>query len=153
LGEVDVDGFILGNLLIEWIRILDRAVFHTSCTTGTLALRNIPGLSGQGNRKVSCFPVYPVNLSIGQDFYVRIPADLDQFGREYSGGAVVGRKGLIKLGHMAANGRRLVDKVYPETSRGKIQRGLHTADPSTNHHHIPKVAAREPPDHLLDAAL
>ena len=68
-----------------------------------------------------------------------MPADLDQFGCEYSDGAVVGRKGLVELGHMAANGRRLVYQVDLETSRGKIERGLDTADPSTDHHDISKI--------------
>jgi hypothetical protein len=34
-----------------------------------------------------------------------MPADLDQFGRKYSHGAVIGGIGLVELGHMAANGR------------------------------------------------
>ena len=55
--------------------------------------------------KVSCFPFYTFNFSIGEDFYIWMPADLDQLGCEYSHGAVIGRKGLVKLGHMAANGR------------------------------------------------
>jgi hypothetical protein len=153
LGKIDMDGLVVRYLLIELIRVLDGAVLYTGRTTGALVLQDIPGLFDQGDPKVSCLTFYTINVSIGQDFYVGVPADLDQFGREYSYGAVVGGKGLVKLGHVAANGRRLVDQVHPETSRGKIQRGLHTADPSTNHHHIPKVAAREPPDHLLDAAL
>jgi len=153
LGEIDVDGFVLGDLLVEWIRILDGAVFHTGCTTGALALYNIPGLSGQGNRKVSCFPVYPVNLSVRQDLYVGIPADLDQFGREYSGGAVVGRKGLVKLGHMAANGRRLVDQVNLETCRGKIKGSLNTTDPSTDDHDISKMAVCEASKKPLDLCI
>ena len=72
-----------------------------------------------------------------------MPADLDQFGREYSDGAVIGRKGLVELGHMATNGRGLVDQVNLKTRSGKIKRGLNTADPSTDHHHITKIAACE----------
>ncbi len=153
LGEIDVDGLVIRYLLIELIGVLDRAILYTGGATGALVLQDIPGLFDQGDPKVSSLAFYTVNVSIGQDFYVGVPADLDQFGCKYSDGAVVGGKGLVKLGHVAANGRRRFDQVDPETSRGKIQRGLHTADPSTNHHHVPKVAAREPPEHLLDAAL
>ena len=56
-----------------------------------------------------------VNLRVGEDLYIGMPADLDQFGREYSDRAVIGGKGLIKLGHMAANGRSLVDQVNLKT--------------------------------------
>ena len=46
-----------------------------------------------------------VNFGIGQNLDIRMPADLDQFGREYSHGAIIGGIGLVKLGHVAANGR------------------------------------------------
>ena len=105
LGKVDMDGFIRRYFLIELIRILDRAVFCTGRTTRTFVLNNVSGLLGQGYIKVSCFPFDTVNFSIRQNLYVWVPADLDQFGREYSHGAVIGGKGLVKLGHMTANGR------------------------------------------------
>jgi hypothetical protein len=72
-----------------------------------------------------------------------MPADLDQFGREDSHGAVIGGIGLVKLGHMAANGRRFLNKVRLKTRIGKIERGLNTADPSTNNHDISKIAVCE----------
>ena len=72
-----------------------------------------------------------------------MPADLDQFGREYSYGAVIGGKGLVKLGHMAANGRRLVHQINLKTRSSKIERSLDPADPSTDNHYIAKMAAFE----------
>jgi len=100
-----MDGFILRYLLIILIRVLDRAVFYTGRTTSAIVFYNVSGFLDQGYLKGSCFPFYTVNFSIGQDLDVGMPADLDQFGREYSHGAVIGGKGLVKLGHMAANGR------------------------------------------------
>jgi len=79
-----------------------------------------------------------------------MPADLDQFGCEYSDGAVIGRKGLVKLGHMAANGRRLVDQVNLKTRSGKIKRGLNTADPSTDNHDVSKMTLCETLTKLLN---
>jgi hypothetical protein len=143
LMEVDMDGFILRYFLIKWIREFDRAVFDAGRTTRAFALYNIPGLSKQGDLEVSCFSFYPVDFRIRQDLYIGIPADLDQFGREYSDGAVIGRKGLVKLGHMAANGRCLVDQVNLETRSGKIKRGLNTADPSPDNHDVSKIIACE----------
>jgi hypothetical protein len=141
LSEIDMDGFILRYFLIKWIRVFDRAVFYTGCTTRAFVLPNVPGLSNQGYPKVSCFSFYTVNFSIRQDFYIGVPADLDQFGCEYSYGAVIGGKGLVKLGHMAANGRRLVDQINLKTGSGKIKRGLDPADPSTDNHYITEMAA------------
>jgi hypothetical protein len=143
LSEVYMDGLILRYFLIKLIRVFDRAVFYAGSTTRAFALYNISGLFNQGYLEVSCFPYYTVNFSIGQDLYIGMPADLDQFGREYSNGAVIGGKGLVKLGHMAANGRCLVDQVNLKTSSGKIKRGLNTADPSTDNHNITKITACE----------
>jgi hypothetical protein len=91
--------------LIVWIRDLDRAVLYTGSTARAFVFYNVPGLFIQGDLEISCFPFYTVNFSIGQDLYIGMPADLDQFGREYSHGAVIGGIGLVKLGHLAANGR------------------------------------------------
>ena len=121
------------------IRVFDRAVFDTGRTTRAFVLYNISGLFSQGYLEVSCFPLDTVNFSIGQDLYIGMPADLDQFGREYSDGTVIGGKGLVELGHMAANGRSLVDQVNFKTRSGKIKRGLNTADSSTNNHYVSKI--------------
>jgi hypothetical protein len=72
-----------------------------------------------------------------------MPADLDQFGREYSHGAVIGGKGLVKLRHMSADGGRLLDKVDLKPGGGKIKRGLNTADPSADNHDISEITLRE----------
>ena len=111
LGKIDVDGFILRYFLIKLIRVFDRAIFYTGRTTRAFALYNISGLFEQGDLEVSCFSFYTVNFSIAQDLYVGMPADLDQFGREYSDGAVIGGKGLVKLGHHPSNRGRTVNQV------------------------------------------
>ncbi len=82
-----------------------------------------------------------------------MPADLDQFGREYSHAAVVGGKGLVKLGHMTPDARRLFDQVYLETGGGKIKRGLDTADPSTNNHYIREITLHKTFAELFDMSV
>jgi hypothetical protein len=134
-----MDSLIHRYFLIVLIRIFYRAVFHTDGTTRALVLPNVPWLFNQGYVEVSCFPFYPVNFGIGQDFDVGMPADLDQLRRQYSHGAVIGREGLVKLGHMAANAWRLLDQVHLEAGRSKIERGLDTADPSPNDHDVSKI--------------
>ena len=80
LGKVDMDGFILRYVLIKLIRVFDRAVLDTGSATRAFLLENIPGLLKQGYLEVSLLPFYTVNFRIGQDFYIGMPADLDQFG-------------------------------------------------------------------------
>jgi hypothetical protein len=134
-----MDGLILRYFLIKLIRVFDRAVFDAGRTTRAIALDNISRLFNQGDLEVSCFSFDTVHFRVRQDLYIWMPADLDQFGREDSDGAVIGRKGLVELGHMAANGRRLVDQVNLKTRSGKIKRSLNTANPSTHNQDIPKI--------------
>ena len=47
----------------------------------------------------------------GVDLDVAVPADLDQLGGDNSHGAVVAGKGLVDLGHGAADGRALFYQV------------------------------------------
>ena len=91
--------------MIVWIRDLDRAILDTGSATRAFVLYNVSGFFIQGDLEVSCFPFYTVNFCIGQDLYIGMPADLDQFGRKYSHGTVIGGVSLVKLGHLAANGR------------------------------------------------
>ncbi len=72
-----------------------------------------------------------------------MPSDLDELRSENSDRAVIGGKGLVKLCHVTANGRCLVDQVNLETSCGKIERGLNAADPSTNNHDVSEIALSE----------
>ena len=105
LSVIYMDRLILRYFLVKLIRIFDRAVFYAGRTTRASVLSNVSGLLRQGDLKVSCCPFYFINFTIGEDLYIWMPADLDQFGRQYSHGAVVGGESLVKLGHMTANGR------------------------------------------------
>jgi hypothetical protein len=134
-----MNGFTLRYVLIKSIRDLYRAVFYTSIAARTFGLYGISGLFNQGYSEVSFFPFNIANFSITQDLYIGMPADLDQFGRQYSNGALIGGKGLVKLGHPAANGRSFVNHVNLKTRIAKIECGLNTADPPTDNHHIAKI--------------
>lgn len=136
-----MDRFILRYVLIEFIRVFNRTVFYTGSATRAFLFQDIPGFPGKGYPKVSCCSLYTVDFSIGKNLYIGMPADLDQLGCEYSHGAVIGRKGLVKLGHVAPDARRLLDQVDLKAGSGKIKRGLNTADPSTDHHDVSKIAA------------
>ena len=91
-----------------------------------------------------------IDFSIRQDFYIRMPADLDQFGCKYSDGAVIGRKGLVELGHVAADGRCPVDQVDLEPGRGEIKRGLNPADSTPHNQYVSKMVVSETITKLSD---
>jgi hypothetical protein len=133
-------GLVVGDILVEAIGILHRAILHAGGAAGTLVFDDVARLFGQRDRKVACLSADTVDFGVGENFDVGMPADLDQFGREDSHGAVIGGIGLVKLGHMAANGRGLLDQINLITNFGKIKRGLNAADPSTDNHYISEIA-------------
>jgi hypothetical protein len=63
LRVVYMDGFVFRQVLIELIRVFDRAVFYTSSTTRAFVLSDVSGLSSQDYLEVSCFPFDTVNFS------------------------------------------------------------------------------------------
>jgi hypothetical protein len=135
-----VYGFIFGNILVELVRILGRAVLNACCTACAQVLFDISGFTVQGNMEITSLTLDVIYLSVSQYLYVRMPADLDQFRGEYSHGAVVGRKGLIQLGHMAADTGRPFHQIDLKTCRGEVQRGLNAADTAADDHNIAVIA-------------
>ena len=78
LGEIYMDRFVLRDLLVELIGVLDRAIFYAGSTTRAYALVNVSGLLNQRYIEVPCFRYYLVKFGIGQDLDVGVPVDLDQ---------------------------------------------------------------------------
>jgi hypothetical protein len=70
-----------------------------------------------------------------QKFDVEMPADLDQFGRDDSHGAVVGGKGLVQLGHDAPDRGRSFQEIDKKARVGKIKCRLHASDAATDYHY------------------
>jgi hypothetical protein len=143
LSKVDMDGFVLGYFLIKSVRDFDRAVFDTGRATRAPAFDNVSGFFSQCDPEVSFVAFDTVNFGITQDLYVRMPADLDQFWREYSDGTLIGREGLVQLGHLAADGGALINQVNFKARIAKVECGLHTADSPADDHDVPKIIVSE----------
>jgi hypothetical protein len=76
-----------------------------------------------------------LDLAQGEQFDIGMPADLDQFRGEDSHGAIIGRKGLVQLGHDTADGRRSFHQVDQKAAIGKIQSGLDAGNPTAYDHY------------------
>jgi len=82
------------------------------------------------NREVSRFTAHVCDFRKGQEFDVEMPADLDQFGRDNSHGAVIGGEGLVQRCHGPADGGPLFQKVDVIPGAGEIQGALHAGYPA-----------------------
>jgi len=105
LRKVYMDSFTRRYVLIEWVRYIDRTVIGTGSASSAFLLYNVSGLLCQGYFEIPCFPFYTVDFGMGHHLDIGMQADLGQFGREYSCGALIGGESLIELSHMPANGR------------------------------------------------
>jgi hypothetical protein len=140
LGKVDVDRLVLRDLLVVDIGILDRAVFNAGVAARALVFQNVTGFFRKAYLEVPCVSADAVNFRVAQYFYIRMPADLDQFRCKYSNRAVVGREGFIELGHMAADAGSLLHEIDFETRTREIKRGLDAGDASAHNHDVAEIA-------------
>jgi hypothetical protein len=68
-----------------------------------------------------------------QQLNVQMPADLDQFRRNDSHGTVIGREGLIQLGHDPTDGGGPLNQMDKKTGIRQINGRLHPGNPSSCH--------------------
>ncbi len=61
-----------------------------------------------------------------------MPADLDQFGRDNSHGAIIGGKGLVQLSGYPPYGRAFLKEVDVVSGVSQIKGGLHPGNPAPN---------------------
>jgi len=75
-----VHSLVLGYFLVKDVRVFHGTIFNAGSAAGAFILDNIPGLLSKGDFEVTCRAFYTVYFGVCQNFYVRVPADLDQFG-------------------------------------------------------------------------
>jgi hypothetical protein len=61
--------------------------------------------------KMTWFPLDTQKIGIRQDLYIQVATKLHELGREDSHGTIMGRKGLVQLGHDPSNARSLLDHI------------------------------------------
>ncbi len=140
LGEEHVDGLVVRQFLIEGIGDRDGAILHAGRAAGAKVFHDIPGLLDQRDLEVPRLTFDGLDFRVGQDLDVGMSVTFDELRRFDAHRAVVGGEGLVQLGHLAADGRRLLDQIDPIARSGEIERGLDAADAATDDHDIPEVA-------------
>ena len=114
--------------LVEFIHRTGRADLPALTAGGAGRQIDEPRLALDRDREVAGFAFQRLDLGVGNDIDIEMAPHFDQFRRNDTHGAVVGRKRLVQLRHDAADGRRLVDQVDVVAGAGQIQRRLHPRD-------------------------
>jgi hypothetical protein len=122
-----------------------RAGQFAGAAAGTLGDVDIAGPAPDGGRKIARLAAQPRYLAPGHQFDVHVPSDLHQFRRDDAHRTVVGRKGLVQLGHLAADRRRAFHQIDLEAGIGEIEGRLHAADATADDHYGPGRGRRQRP--------
>ncbi len=88
-----------------------RANLGAFAACGAFSQIDISGALTNSYLEIAFFSRDTFQISIGDQIYVKMPADLDQLGRDNSHGAFIGRECLIKLGHASADSRLFFQKM------------------------------------------
>ncbi len=92
-----IDGLSFHEVFIVFIIHLFGAFFET-CAAGNAFLNiHISWMPQDFHVKIALFAIDPYDFGEGHQLNVEMPADLDQFGRENSHGAVIGGECLVQL--------------------------------------------------------
>jgi hypothetical protein len=104
LGVLLISCLPVGQSFIISIGNADGAylrAFSAACAFGKI---NKPRLFPYPGSKMPRIALKTEKFCICDEFYIQMPADLDQFRRDDSHGTVIGGKGLVQLGHQPAYG-------------------------------------------------
>ena len=127
--------FIERHTGLEGRRTLRRAADGTDgpaiAAAGAFIGADTAGPLADPDTEAARLPIQSQHVGHRQHVDIVVPHALDQLGRNDARGTVAGGKGLIEPRHAPADGRALLDKVYAEPGRGKVQGGLDPRNAST----------------------
>jgi hypothetical protein len=112
LGIWLVSGLSGTNTLVELTVHGHRTNLGTITTTGAFVQVDVTRLLSDSSLEPSHITGYVLHLGEGKQFDIQMPADLDQFRRDNSHGAIIGGKGLVQLGHNPTDGRASFHQIY-----------------------------------------
>ena len=85
------------------------------------------------DEEMTFLPFNLFHLAAGMDNYIRVAANIEHFWREDAHRTVIGWKGLVKLGHMPAQGGFTLDDMHSDPMVGEIESSLNPGySPSYN---------------------
>jgi hypothetical protein len=130
LGILDIHRLALDQVFVISVVHLLGALFSARAAGDTLFHVHEAGMFDHVHREVPRLAAHVCDFRKSQEFDVEMPADLDQFRRDNSHGAVIGGEGLVERRHGPADGGTLFQKIDVIPGAGEIQGRLHAGDPA-----------------------
>lgn len=105
LGIINVDGTGYIQTFVVIIHLVPRTVSGAKPAGCTVVGIDITGTLYNVSFKITWFSLEGKQITVCENLYIWRPTGLNQLGRQDSERTVVGREGLVKLSHNAADGR------------------------------------------------
>jgi len=138
LGILDIDRFAPVQAFIEGIRHLPRTFLGTNATGNALIDVHIARMFPHRGEEAPHFPFQTFQFRHGDHLDIEVAPALDQFWGQDAHGTVIGRKGLVQLGHDAADSRRTLHQIDVEARIGQVEGSLDTGHATAHYHHRPQ---------------
>jgi hypothetical protein len=112
-----------------------RTIFNARAAPCAAVFNYGAGAFSDFNFEIAWGSLDRLQISVSDQLDVHVPADLDQFGRDNSHGTIVGREGLIQLGHDPPDRWGFFKQIDVISGICQIQGRLHPGDPPSDNHH------------------
>ena len=133
LTVLDVGRRAVVQTEVELVTDLAGAFLGAEAAGNALVHVDVAGFFLDGDGEVADVTGDVDDFRESEQLHIQVPADLDQFGGDDSHRAVVGREGLVQLGHHPADPRAFLHQVHEVTRVGEVKGRLHAGDPPANH--------------------
>jgi len=132
LGIILVDRLTFIEAEVEFIGNTSGAFFRARAACGAFAGIHESGFPVDLDPKISNLAGKFSYLTVRQQIDLGMSTDIQQLRRKNSYRAIVSGKGLIQLGHFAADARVLFHQVDLNAHVTQIQSGLHAGYPTAH---------------------
>ena len=136
LGKGAIDGFPGLEGFIPFAVQRDRADTDTVPAAGADPFLDVAWFSSNRYRKVSHISGDFFHFAVRQQFYIRILCHLHHLRGTDTGGTIEGRKRLVKLQHVAADGGFALHQVDLVAGPADVKGCLHPGNSAAHHHDV-----------------
>ena len=132
LRERDADAPRLREALIVRVGQAHGTLGRADAAAGALRLVHVARVPADAGGELGRLAVQGQELRVRQQVDVRVLADLDELWRKNAHGTIIGREGLVELGHAAADAGPALHEEDLGPGLRQVERGLDARDASAD---------------------
>jgi hypothetical protein len=128
-----VDRFARPEARVEFVGYFDGTDLEAIPARVALLQVDVSGMLEELHLEIARFALHIEDFGIREDLDIGMLVHLNEPRRDGTHGAVIGRKGLVELGHAAADCALFLDQIDFVARVSQVNGGLHSADARARH--------------------